>query len=258
MITTGKSDYQAMEPIVLIDGRRNKETHIVIPVNNQFEDLLAAARRLNADMFEGEWDLCYLNDKKEAVAVDLEEEISTYVEQGIDTFYWRYRKPRLSRAAERAKRSRERQKEFRQQRQKPRRKPQMRTSGDARQVFSMEYAAFSRRVFAWIIDLFVVAVISGFLFRFFHMASPFLVLTLYYAFMESSASQATLGKMMLGLRVTDSRGKTLTFSKAFMRNVLRYFTTPFIIGGFFIFSNRKGQALHDLIADSVVIEEVDY
>src|SRR5437870_2731225 len=37
---------------------------------------------------------------------------------------------------------------------------------------------------------------------------------LYFALMESSSSQATLGKMALGIRVTDVNGQRLTFGRA--------------------------------------------
>src|SRR5262249_36626750 len=42
-----------------------------------------------------------------------------------------------------------------------------------------------------------------------------LVITwLYYALMESSSKQATIGKMALGLQVTDMEGKPVTFGRA--------------------------------------------
>lgn len=45
---------------------------------------------------------------------------------------------------------------------------------------------------------------------------------LYGAVMESSGRQATLGKMAMGLVVTDDRGQPLSFGKALARNVVKY------------------------------------
>jgi uncharacterized RDD family membrane protein YckC len=45
---------------------------------------------------------------------------------------------------------------------------------------------------------------------------------LYGAIMESSSRQATLGKMAMGLVVTDQMGQPLSFGKALGRNVVKY------------------------------------
>ncbi|MCX5658507.1 MAG: RDD family protein [Planctomycetota bacterium] len=79
---------------------------------------------------------------------------------------------------------------------------------------------------------------------------------LYYALMESSSKQATVGKMALGIRVTDLDGNRISFARA----TGRYFATliswltltiGFIIAGF---TERK-QALHDIIAGTLVVNE---
>ena len=43
--------------------------------------------------------------------------------------------------------------------------------------------------------------------------------SLYFAIMESSSRQATLGKMVLGIVVTDMDGKRISFGRALGRNL---------------------------------------
>lgn len=81
---------------------------------------------------------------------------------------------------------------------------------------------------------------------------------LYYAFLESSAHQATLGKMALGLVVTDMQGRRVTFGRASGRFFAKIITglIPFWIGYIMAgFTDRK-QALHDMIASCLVLRRI--
>jgi uncharacterized RDD family membrane protein YckC len=78
---------------------------------------------------------------------------------------------------------------------------------------------------------------------------------LYEALMISSAKQATVGKMAFGLKVTDSQGQRLSFAHATGRHFAKYISfltmcIGFIMAGF----TEKKQALHDLIAGTLVIK----
>jgi uncharacterized RDD family membrane protein YckC len=78
---------------------------------------------------------------------------------------------------------------------------------------------------------------------------------LYYSLMESSAHQATLGKMALGLRVTDMNGQRLSFAHAtgrFFAKVLDRMI-PLYIGFIMAGFTQKKQALHDMIAATLVV-----
>lgn len=79
---------------------------------------------------------------------------------------------------------------------------------------------------------------------------------LYYALQESSAYQATLGKRALGIIVTDQFGAPLTFGRATGRFFTKYLSSMFFGIGYLIaaFTARK-QALHDLIASTIVIRQ---
>jgi uncharacterized RDD family membrane protein YckC len=77
---------------------------------------------------------------------------------------------------------------------------------------------------------------------------------IYYTFYHGYYGQ-TLGKILLGLKVTRTNGEELSYSVAFKR-WLGYFASSFFFGfGFLmpIFTQRR-QALHDKIADTVVIK----
>jgi uncharacterized RDD family membrane protein YckC len=78
---------------------------------------------------------------------------------------------------------------------------------------------------------------------------------LYYALMESSSWQGTLGKRALGLVVTDLGGARVTFGRASGRFFARIITAliPLFIGYILAGFTEKKQALHHMIAGCLVI-----
>ena len=81
---------------------------------------------------------------------------------------------------------------------------------------------------------------------------------LYFAYMESSAHQGTLGKMALGLFVTDTQGRRVTFARATGRFFAKFITglIPLLIGYIMAGFTEKRQALHDMIASCLVLKKV--
>ena len=78
----------------------------------------------------------------------------------------------------------------------------------------------------------------------------------YFAGLQSSKMQATLGKKMLGLKVTDLNGNRISF----WRSLGRYFAMSFLSGilliGYILAAfTEKKQSLHDLIASTVVVKK---
>lgn len=92
---------------------------------------------------------------------------------------------------------------------------------------------------------------------------------LYYALMESSSKQGTLGKIIVGIKVTDLNGQRINFMKA----SIRYFPVRFIIplvfsliglqffgflfiliANLMIIFTEKKQALQDIIAGCLVVK----
>lgn len=80
---------------------------------------------------------------------------------------------------------------------------------------------------------------------------------LYYALFESSAWQATPGKRALGLLVTDMEGRPISFARAsgrFFGKILSWaiLMIGYIMAGF----TEKKQALHDILADCLVLRRI--
>ena len=76
---------------------------------------------------------------------------------------------------------------------------------------------------------------------------------IYEAGMESSSKQATLGKMALGLKVTDEQGRRISFARATARYFSKIISGMILWIGYIMagFTARK-QALHDVIAGTLV------
>jgi uncharacterized RDD family membrane protein YckC len=78
----------------------------------------------------------------------------------------------------------------------------------------------------------------------------------YFAIMESSKAQASVGKMALGIKVTDLEGNRITFGKSFLRAIGRLISSAIMYIGYIMaaFTDKK-QALHDIIANTIVVKK---
>lgn len=76
---------------------------------------------------------------------------------------------------------------------------------------------------------------------------------LYEALMMSSSKQATLGKMALGIRVTGTNGMQLSFAQATGRHFAKYLSLVLFVGYLMAAFTARKQALHDLLAGTVVV-----
>lgn len=82
----------------------------------------------------------------------------------------------------------------------------------------------------------------------------FIVAWMYYAFCESSAWQATVGKLALGLRVTDMQGNRLSLKRALARYPAMILSSLILCIGFLMVAwTRQKQGLHDMIAGTLVL-----
>ncbi len=142
----------------------------------------------------------------------------------------------------------------------------------------IEYAGFWRRLAAFLIDniligitlttiIYVAGLFVGFtLYNDHYYFSALVVVTifilflffigihwLYYAIMESSSFQGTLGKMVLGIIVTDSKGNKVSFVRATGRHFSKFLSRIFNIGYLIIAFTDKKQGFHDMIANTLVI-----
>ena len=143
------------------------------------------------------------------------------------------------------------------------------------------YAGFWKRVAANVIDSFVVGIVGGIIgailggiigavfglngglggggFLAIQLVTNLVSITItagYYAWFHSSANQATLGKMAIGIKVVRTDGEAIGFA----RGVGRYFA--FLLSSLILcigllmaaFTERK-QGLHDLICDTLVVDK---
>lgn len=142
----------------------------------------------------------------------------------------------------------------------------------------VEYGGFWERFLAYLIDSAILtlgSVVVGFMGAFFigfvmalmgheieQMEDFFVVLYyilaivltwLYFTIMESSKMQATLGKKICNLVVSDISGNRITFVRANARYWSKFISGAiFAIGYIMAAFTEKHQALHDMIADTLV------
>jgi uncharacterized RDD family membrane protein YckC len=145
----------------------------------------------------------------------------------------------------------------------------------------MIYAGFWYRFLAWVIDVIILGVVLGtlgavivtmsasfalrggdfsasplaFIFGAYGVVIASIVLSLlYFAVSESSRGQATIGKLALGLKVTDVNGKRLSFLRALARYIAHIVSNLTLGIGYVlnVFTVRQ-QTLHDLIAGTLVV-----
>ena len=77
---------------------------------------------------------------------------------------------------------------------------------------------------------------------------------LYFAICESSAWQATLGKMALGIRVTDLEGRRISFPRALGRYPAKFLSGLILGIGFLMVAwTQRKQGLHDMIVGTLVL-----
>ena len=79
---------------------------------------------------------------------------------------------------------------------------------------------------------------------------------LYFAIMESSSKQGTLGKMALSLKVTDLEGRRISFGRATGRHFGKIVSQMILYIGYIMagFTQQK-QALHDIMAGCLVVRK---
>jgi uncharacterized RDD family membrane protein YckC len=84
-----------------------------------------------------------------------------------------------------------------------------------------------------------------------------LILTvIYFAGMHASKWQATIGKKVLGLAVTDLKGNRISFWRGLGRFIVMTFLSSIFMVGYIIAAfTEKKQSLHDLIAGTYVIRK---
>lgn len=134
------------------------------------------------------------------------------------------------------------------------------------------FASFDQRLLASAIDYFfimiayVLVVLVLYLFineKIFRAATSIGLLALvplakliYSSIAEASVKQATIGKRLLDIKVTDLMGNRIDLGVSFARNAAKIFSVlPIFIGYLYSFLNKKQQCLHDVIVNTLVIKQ---
>src|ERR1043165_7004065 len=146
---------------------------------------------------------------------------------------------------------------------------------------SNQYSSGMRRLVAFLIDHFLISAALGGLFWNFwgwpfgdyyfpfewdswtfrisfvsHNAMMRAFFITYCAAMEASKFEATIGKIVMGIRVQDANGQRLDIGKTLLRNASKLLSQLLLGIGYImiIFDDRK-QGLHDKIADTFVVRQ---
>ena len=134
------------------------------------------------------------------------------------------------------------------------------------------YSTFWTRLLAFIVDQVILSVVVYFIayypcagddsyfcqFRYIQANAYFygiLINWLYNAILECSSYQGSIGKILVGLKVTDINGERVSFVQASIRHFSKIVSGLILgIGYLFIFFTKKKQALHDLMANTLVVK----
>lgn len=140
------------------------------------------------------------------------------------------------------------------------------------ETFIPVYAGFFRRVAAFVIDGTLLFLVYSFLLTSvvgevtFQTADDpaatgvmwfmFFLTVLYSALMESSPMQATLGKIVTGIQVTNMEGKRISVPNAFSRSAMKILSCMFMFIGCIVAAfTKKHQALHDMPTNCLVLRK---
>lgn len=135
------------------------------------------------------------------------------------------------------------------------------------------YAGFTQRFFAFIIDHFLLGLVLIVPFSFgsplggmddwhfqsfwgFHTLIRAAVAMAYYVLCETSSWQGTIGKRVLGMRVVNESYQKLSMQEAILRYLSKYLSSfIFCLGYIWIIFDSKKQGWHDKIAGTYVINK---
>lgn len=138
---------------------------------------------------------------------------------------------------------------------------------DSLDVRKGEDAGFFLRLGAYLIDgillgiiNFVIGMVVGMILPesiagYVGMGIGLLIGLAYFAYMESSEKQATFGKQVLNIKVTDMEGGRISTGNAVVRYLSKILSGIILGIGFLmvLFTERK-QGLHDIIAKTLVVK----
>lgn len=139
-------------------------------------------------------------------------------------------------------------------------------------VIPQYFGSFDQRLLAAFIDwliitgiyvvpvLLIVLISPGKMFNMILSGSLLIVIPItyliYHIVMESGPKQATYGKQILKIKVTDMQGYPINTSTAVGRNLSKVFSVLTLGVGYLLnFFNKRQQCMHDMIAGTLVVKD---
>jgi uncharacterized RDD family membrane protein YckC len=136
----------------------------------------------------------------------------------------------------------------------------------------LAFAGFWRRLLAWLIDALVISAVGGILAMLVIAVAPgndaavgnvvpvtAAIGWAYFVLLETSPARGTLGKMALNLFVADVHGDPISYPRAAFRYLFKSFSTLLLgLGWVMAAVTPRKQALHDLLAGTLVLRRVTY
>ena len=138
----------------------------------------------------------------------------------------------------------------------------------------MKYSGFWKRVAASVIDSIVLMLASfpiyfivalGLMDDYGDIGVEYDILTnilsilfgwIYFATMESSTKQGTLGKMALSIKVVDLNENRISFAQASGRHFGKIISTILLFIGYIMVAfTEKKQSLHDMMAGTLIVDK---
>ncbi|MBN2367669.1 RDD family protein [Candidatus Woesearchaeota archaeon] len=138
----------------------------------------------------------------------------------------------------------------------------------------MKYAGFILRLIAYIIDSVIITIsllilwipicilgsfmgisMNEFEIRLATQLISFVAVIMYHVGMESSKYQGSIGKIIMKIKVTDTRGRPISFNQALVRNLCKILSNLILgIGHLMIIWDDRKQALHDQLSECLVLD----
>lgn len=122
-------------------------------------------------------------------------------------------------------------------------------------IMKFECATFGTRFLAFLIDWLLLLFPSAVMNRGIPFVGIFVVFFMYYIPLEIGPAQGTIGKRVMKIRVVRKDGGTISIAQAVVRRLISWFSCALLCVGHFLalFTDKK-QALHDIVADTYVVQ----
>ncbi|HEY8279355.1 MAG TPA: RDD family protein [Bdellovibrionota bacterium] len=116
------------------------------------------------------------------------------------------------------------------------------------------YASYSRRLGAAFLDCLILLIPACIMGSVIPVIGGIVAYFLYAPFLESSVLRATIGKKLMGIQVNAVDGGRISFRSAMIRALMKLISSAlFFVPHLLALFTEKRQALHDLVAETVVV-----